>query len=159
MRLIVDPSAFNECFGELLRKHSQFSMAVAWASTSFSGYHALLRERTKLSRVVVGIHFYQTHPDFIQTFLTDPRVRFCINPTGVFHPKLYLFESNGNNWACLLGSENFTTGGFGYNDESFVFVSTEDDPDGTVHSALVTAIEDYWQKGRQLTRFMHDPRE
>jgi hypothetical protein len=126
-------------------------MAVAWASTSFPGYDALLRERTKIIRAAVGILFYQTHPAFIQQFISDSRFRFVLNPSGVFHPKLYLFETSESSWACLLGSGNFTPGGFGINDEAFVLIRDTDDPGGTILGALRQAMQDYWQKGKQLT--------
>ena len=71
-------------------------MAVAWATVDFEVFRLLVKNKKKIKKMIVGTHFYQTAPEFIETFLAHPNVRFIL-PTGgesVFHPKIYVFEMN-----------------------------------------------------------------
>lgn len=84
---------------------------MAWTGVGFTVIDRILSEPTKLKRGVVGTHFYQTHPDFIERFFGNPAVRYLKNPAGVFHPKVYLFRDGDWKSACIIGSANFTRGG------------------------------------------------
>jgi hypothetical protein len=77
-------------------------------------------------------------------FSGDKRVRFVMNNSGVFHPKLYLFEREGGGWAFIVGSANFTGGGFGQNQEACLLATDADDPGGTVLVDALTLINRYW---------------
>lgn len=48
----------------------------------------------------------------------DKRVRFAMDSSGVFHPKLYLFESSDQDWSCLIGSASFGAAVFSTNTEA-----------------------------------------
>jgi hypothetical protein len=112
----------------------------------------LVNNSRKIGKMVVGIHFYQTHPRFIETFLGDRRVRFVMNPDGIFHPKTYLFELAGGSWQLLVGSPNFTQAGTDTNDEMAVLVSSKDDG---AREALITvkaSIDGYWNKASSLSK-------
>src|SRR5271156_1589581 len=146
MRILTSAPKIARCFEQLLRRHTKFSMAVAWASVNFPAYDLLLDHKTKVSRAIVGLHFCQTHPDFIKEFLNDTRVRYIKKPNGVFHPKVYLFETGKKSWACLIGSGNFTQGGFLANDEAIILIESTDNPDGSVRDRLLRAIRGYWRK-------------
>src|SRR5262245_51723714 len=98
MRFLQDASSIDTELRRLLRQFQSFRWAIAWASTSFEAYELLRRRRDSIRRMVVGIHFYQTHPDFIAEFLEHEEVRFQMNPDGVFHPKIYLFEDGKGRW-------------------------------------------------------------
>jgi hypothetical protein len=73
-----------------------------------------------------------------------------LNPDGVFHPKVYLFERPGGGWECIIGSPNFTQSGFGTNDEIAVLVTSDDRGAQEALHAVRTAINRYWQKGAAL---------
>ena len=126
MRVLTTAAEVNAELIRLLRACSSCQVAVAWASVGFKAFDLLAKYATKIERMVVGTHFYQTHPDFIKKFLTYPNVRFVLNPDGVFHPKVYLFEQSSGEWECVVGSPNFTKSGFGPNDEMAVLVTDED---------------------------------
>ncbi len=81
----------------------------------------------KIEQLTVGVHFYQTDPDFIEAFLEHPGAQFVMNPDGVFHPKLYLFEHKDGSWSCITGSPNFTRSVFESNAETAVFITDDDD--------------------------------
>lgn len=101
--------------------------------------------------MTVGIHFYQTHPDFIGAFLSHESVRFVMNPSGVFHPKLYLFEFEGGAWECITGSPNFTHGAFSRNAEVAVHFTHLDLHAATVHPDISAALDGFLALGKQLT--------
>src|SRR5437870_3840781 len=108
MKMLTTTAEVNAELICLIRACSSCQVAVAWASVGFKAFDLLAKNAKKIERMVVGIHFYQTHPDFIETFLTHPNIRFVLNPDGVFHPKVYLFEKSGGEWECVVGSLNFT---------------------------------------------------
>ena len=66
MRLITAAASLRATFEDQLGRHKRISFAVAWASHGFSGYETLLKHQAKIERGTVGIHFYQTDPDFIE---------------------------------------------------------------------------------------------
>jgi hypothetical protein len=73
MRLLTSPSTLERVFAHQLSHHKFLSFAVAWASYDFPGYKTLLQQERKIKSGIVGIHFYQTHPSFIEHFLKDKR--------------------------------------------------------------------------------------
>jgi hypothetical protein len=87
MRILTTASGINNELVRLIRECSSCQIAVAWASVGFEAFHLLAKDHQKIRRMVVGTHFYQTHPQFIEMFLTNPSVRFVLNPDGVFHRK------------------------------------------------------------------------
>lgn len=119
-------------------------LAVAWASVGFTEYDALIKAKRKIGKAIVGTHFYQTAPEFIEKFSGNEHVRFIMNHSGVFHPKLYLFEHKRGDWACIVGSANFTVGGFGKNQEASMLVTNEDDATGAFIANANALIERCW---------------
>lgn len=150
MRVLTRAADVSEELIRLLRVCSSCQVAVAWASVDFKAFDLLAKNANKIEMMVVGTHFYQTHPDFIERFLNHPNVRFMLNPDSLFHPKVYLFEIAGRAWECIIGSPNFTQGGFGRNDEMAVLVTSEDENGGEAVAAVKASINDYWQKARPL---------
>lgn len=126
MKLLATATQINSELARLLRECSSCQVAVAWASVGFEAFDLLVKHGDKIERMVVGTHFYQTHPAFIERFLTHPNVRFVVNTDGVFHPKVYLFEKADGEWECIIGSPNFTKGGFGQNAEMAMLVAYHD---------------------------------
>jgi HKD family nuclease len=131
-------------FNVLLDGCDHVSFAVAWASCGFDTCDRLLKSHRKIRHGVVGTHFYQTDPEFIESLIGKKNVKFVLNPSGVFHPKVYLFEGRGESWSCLIGSANFTAGGFGENCELLLHIEMRDDSTGAIGSELRSQIEMYW---------------
>lgn len=128
---------FNEC--------SSCEIAVAWASKGFEGFELLSQHRSKISRMIVGIHFYQTDPEFIEEFITDERVRFIMSTDGVFHPKVYLFTRKDGEREFVIGRPNFTSGGFQRNEEVAVLITSQDvGAESAIHDVR-KGMEMYWQ--------------
>lgn len=95
MKLVTTAAEINHELTRLLRECSSCQVAVAWATVGFDAFQRLKKHSTKISRMVVGTSFFQTHPAFIEAFQTHPNVRFVLKTVGVFHPKLYFFEKAG----------------------------------------------------------------
>ncbi len=144
MQLITSTTRLLNAFQTHLASCETVHLAVAWASVGFPAYDALVNAEHKIGKAVIGTHFYQTAPEFIEMFSNSNRVRFVMNHSGVFHPKLYLFKYQGGGWACIVGSANFTGGGFGKNQEASVLITNGDDPKRTFLDTALASINGYW---------------
>lgn len=126
MKLLTTPQALKREFLRLLDRYEEYHFATAWAGVGKEPYEKLEKHRARIQRLVVGIHFYQTHPDFIEELYQHKGVRFMEQPNGIFHPKLYLFQNSPEDWALLVGSANFTEAAFSKNTEATMLVSSAD---------------------------------
>jgi HKD family nuclease len=146
MRLITTSESLFATFKEQLGSHKKLSFAVAWASHGFPACKELLKHEKKIERGTVGIHFYQTDPDFIEHFLEDERIKFAKQASGTFHPKVYLFSSSKDDWSCLVGSANFTAAAFSNNSEACLVFEASDDPTGATRREIDKALAGYWKE-------------
>lgn len=99
----------------------------------------------------MGIHFYQTHPNFIKEFIDDEKVKFKTNPNGIFHPKIYLFQNNENDWECLVGSANFTKAAMQNNTEIMVHINSKDINSNEVYKKTISEIDNYFETAVSFT--------
>lgn len=96
IQLLHNSEQHRAAFEKLMRRYERFYWAVAWAGSGFNEYQLLLKNSHKIAKIVVGTHFYQTHPDFIFNFGCHNGCRFFYNSeaiAGTFHPKVFVFES------------------------------------------------------------------
>ena len=103
-------------FIEHLSWASEIDLATAWA-TSHDGLRALQRQRPSPEvRAIVGRWGNMTDPFALRTLAKIGQLR---GPDAGrhFHPKVFIFRSGGKSVAWV-GSANFTSGGFGMNDEA-----------------------------------------
>src|ERR1700690_2163102 len=121
IKLLSSSHEMSMALQNAMQRYQHFRWSVAWASSGFTLFDDLLKKRNRVSQLVVGTHFYQTHPDFLKLFVDDPNVRIVLQPSGVFHPKIYLFENSRDDWACILGSPNFSRAAFSVNAEVAVY--------------------------------------
>ncbi len=94
MKVITKPKKIDVTLVNLMKKYQRYHFATAWASLGSNASQELLRNRKRIKKMVVGTHFYQTHPDFIEKFIDSKTVNFIFNPDGVYHPKVYLFSNS-----------------------------------------------------------------
>jgi len=97
MKLLTSPESLRAEIIRLTRSYRHFDWAVAWASAGHKAFDSLDKYRKKIRRIVVGTHFHQTAPDFIDRLADVPAVRYRLDQdglNGVFHPKLYLFSND-----------------------------------------------------------------
>ncbi len=149
MHLLTGGSILSEKLIQLINAHNHVAIAVAWASAGTEVFKLLKKHQNKIRWAIIGTHFYQTHPDVLENFIGCDKVRFILQPQGVFHPKVYLFWTAAR-WDILIGSANLTTGALRKNSELMLHLSSED-TDTDIESQLQVQIKEYWNKGEVIT--------
>ncbi|MDR0307262.1 MAG: phospholipase D family protein [Chitinispirillales bacterium] len=152
MKLITTSIDLEKEFRRLTNQYDNFYWATAWASSGSKLFNDLLSHKGKIQKIVVGIHFYQTHPDFIEAFLNDKKVRFIQQPEGTFHPKLYLFTNKSNEWEMIIGSANFTTQAFTRNTEASLLLSHSDSNSTDTYNHALKLVEQTFLDGRTFDK-------
>ncbi len=95
---------------------TEIDLATAWA-TSHEGLRALQRQQPSPEiRAVVGLWGNLTDP-FALRMLTNIGQLQGADASRRFHPKVFIFRGGGKSIAWV-GSANFTSGGFGMNEEA-----------------------------------------
>ena len=151
MILITNHIQLSDKFSLLCKQYNHYKWAVAWAGkeAGFKLADILSRNRKKIERLIVGLHFYQTDPIFIQHYMNDDAVRFMKQTEGVFHPKVYLFYNSLNDWSAIVGSSNFTYSAFNKNNEVNVCFNQDDGND--LFRQLDQYVEDIWNDASDFT--------
>lgn len=72
MKFLSTSKMLNDCFRQLCKKYNRFEWIVAWAGDTdlFNIGQLLSKYENKIEHLVVGLHFYQTHPNFIKHFMS-----------------------------------------------------------------------------------------
>lgn len=153
MKFLSDQKILSKEFKRLSESYSHYKWAVAWAGKEkgFDFAEVLEKNKSKLTTLVVGLHFYQTDPDFIEHYMTNSHVRFIKKTEGIFHSKVYLFYNKEDDWAAIVGSSNFTKQGFHFNDEANILIEGQE---ATIE--LFNQISDYvcakWSEADVFTK-------
>lgn len=114
----------------LMDEHDEYYWAVAWGTSSNPLVKKLFADPSKIRLAVFGIAFAHTSPEVVDALIKIDGGRIVQDfNQGTFHPKIYAFRSK-DSAAAVIGSANFTWGGFGKNREACVLLegSTEDEP-------------------------------
>ena len=144
MKLITTATELKTEFSRLIKSYKKYYWTTAWAGVNSQPFNDLISNRNRIEKIVVGIHFYQTHPDFIKAFLNSNRVRFIKQPEGTFHPKLYLFIDNNEKWELIVGSANFTNEAFTRNSEASILLSFKDSNAKDILKNAKKLVEQTW---------------
>lgn len=154
MKLIIETSDLNDTFEDLIDHYNHLQFCVAWAGVpkSFDAGKLLCKHRNKVERGVVGLHFYQTDPQFIDEFLDCETIRYRKKTDGVFHDKIYLFYDSPKDWCAIIGSSNFTSGGFKKNNECNILISNDDINGAITFKSLKKHIETMWLDSELFTK-------
>ena len=152
MKIITTPNKLEKEFLKSLENYSNYYWTTAWASSKSEPFKKLIENNDKIGKIVVGIHFYQTHPEFIETFLDNKNVRFIKQPRGTFHPKLFLFFNNSQDWKIILGSANFTKSAFTENTEISTVITPKDLNSNEVLETTFSFIEKTWNDAKYFDR-------
>lgn len=151
MKLIISPQEFEKEFSRLLKEYNEFFWSVAWASSG-KLHDELVLQKNKIKKIIVGIHFYQTHPDFIESFINNKNVAFIEQPDGTFHPKVYLFQNHPEEWEILIGSGNFTRAAFSINTEANILISNRDANSDTIYNKVMSLINSSWNNAKVFNK-------
>ena len=119
LKYINDPFELRIEFSRLMQEFGNYYWMVAWAGKMFPYSEELLNNAHKIKQLVVGLHYFHTHPTFIEAFNPVPEVRFIKSSSRIFlHSKVYLFMNDNSNWEVLIGSPNFTKAALNNNNEA-----------------------------------------
>jgi len=132
MEIITKSSKIDNVLVRLMKKYKHYYIASAWASLGSNASKKLLLNKNRINKMVVGTHFYQTHPNFIEEFIDSQKVQFILNTSGIYHPKVYLFSNENDDWECIIGSANFTSSALSKNSEIVIHIKSTDDNSSTV---------------------------
>lgn len=148
MKLISTNSELRKQLKRLIEKYPHISLATAWASADTDAFRTLVSNEAKIVKAVIGTHFYQTHPDVLDQFAGSKKVKFILQPDGVFHPKVYLFWSR-DAWEVVIGSPNLTVGALTKNSELSVLITSED---GTpaLKDEITRVIDGHWDEAKTV---------
>lgn len=156
MKIIADSTRLEKEFLRLQDSYEKYYWLTAWASASSLAFQKLIENKHKIEKILVGIHFYQTHPDFIQTFIEEDNVKYIMQPEGTFHPKLFLFYNSEKDWEVLVGSANFTNAAFSSNTEISTLISSKDKDSEKVLSDIFDTINQVWQESKRFNKIELD---
>lgn len=145
MQILSSANEIEKSICTFIEKFENISMSVAWASDKSEAFKVLTsdKNKSKIQSSTVGLHFYQTHPNFIKEFLGDEKVKFYKQSEGVFHPKIYLFWNDEDDWICLIGSANFTLSALTKNSEIMTMFDVNDKVD---FQSIKNIIDGYYQE-------------
>jgi hypothetical protein len=144
MELFIDSKKFENYFLSLLEKYPKYYWMTAWASSKSLAFEYLRNNKCRIEKIIVGLHFYQTHPDFIESFLDTSTVRYIKQSKGTFHPKMFLFYKNNTEWELLIGSANFTNAAFTENTEITTLIKSSDINANLIIRQVFDLINNYW---------------
>lgn len=153
MELITTSERLQEVFAKCINGYDHLYCCVAWAGNpkGFSVGKLLEKNAHKIEKAVIGLHFYQTHPKFIDTFMDHEGVRFIMETNGIFHDKVYLFANSAKDWSAIVGSSNFTAGGFDRNSECNMIISNDDANSADTYKMLIRHVESKWRNAEYFT--------
>jgi HKD family nuclease len=146
MILLTTPIQIRNKLISLIKECNTIQLAVAWASANHEVFKTLIDNKDKISKLVVGTHFFQTDPIFLEYFLDNDKVRVIYETGEVFHPKIYYFKLE-DRWECLIGSANFTNGAMSKNKEILVSFSSEDKDMHQTEQEIWMTINEWFKEG------------
>lgn len=155
MEVITDASKIDNALISMMKKYKKYHIATAWASLGSKASDELLKNKTKIQKMVVGTHFYQTHPDFIERFIDSKQVKFILQTDGIYHPKVYIFSNAKQDWECIIGSANFTLSALTKNSEVVVHIKSTDSDSPDIYKKLMDTVENYWVNAESISQKEH----
>ena len=113
--MLIDHTNILSRFAKHLAWATDVDIATAWA-TSNDGLRSLQQLDSPVRvRAVVGLWGNCTDPVALRTLTEIGELR-VVDAARRFHPKVFLFRGSGK-LVAWVGSANFTSGGFGMNEE------------------------------------------
>jgi hypothetical protein len=151
MKLLTSTSDLTNEFRRLLKSYQSYSWLIAWAGKPFELTDLLEKYSSRARKVVIGLHFYQTHPDFIKKFMINEHFRFIKQTQGTYHSKIYYFENSVDDWELLIGSSNFTNAAFSCNTETNVLISSKSPDAVAIRNQILNQIESSWNIAKEFS--------
>ena len=150
MKLINTSGELSKQLKRLIKRYPYIAIATAWASAKTDVFEALVQNENRIVHAIIGTHFYQTDPDVLDQFVDSKRVKFMLQPDGVFHPKVYVFWSK-EAWEVIVGSPNLTVGALKMNSELSVLITSDDDQP-ELKLEIDDVIKGYWAEAETVSQ-------
>lgn len=124
-------------------------LAYAWASSGRGrADHWDALPIPKVRKAVIGVHFAQTEPFVLEALAKHGDILRVVEDTaGVYHPKV-IAGTKGDYASAVLGSSNFTSGGFAGNTELNVLL--EGPRENPALSEIIKFVEALWSGPRSF---------
>ncbi|MCA9774422.1 MAG: hypothetical protein KC466_18535 [Myxococcales bacterium] len=158
LTVLANSDDLSQALHHLWKCSNDIYMAYAWISSARGdAAHWKGNDLSKIRQAVIGTHFDQTEPKAIELLAKRPGPLKIVDSGGpVFHPKVIVGLS-GEKARAIIGSSNFTTGGFGVNTElNLLLNASKLDP---IVEALLSFIDDQWERGESFCRVWLDDYE
>jgi HKD family nuclease len=121
----------RDSFANAKRFNVAMALATSWGVRTIYGAVESCVKRGATGRFVFGTDL-PSEPKAIRTLLRWAQVypdrfhlRHCQPNAGIFHPKLYVFESHRGKLTAVVGSANLSRGGLQANSEASVLVEDQ----------------------------------
>lgn len=149
MNILVSSQSISMALQRCMRNYRHYFWSVAWAgwhgrSAVFKEFDLLARKPRCFKKIIIGTHFSQTHPQFINQFRDHDGIRFFLANDDLFHPKVYYFENDASDWACIIGSANFTASALTRNVEVCALITSADPMSDQVREDVMSVIDRVW---------------
>lgn len=146
---LIAPADHLAALREIAGWADELHLAYAWAaSSSGKAEHWKLLPLERVKRAIIGVHSAQTEPAVLRELRARNVLRVIPDTSGVFHPKL-LLGIKGDEVQVIVGSSNFTAGGFSGNTE--VNIMLRGSADIEVLAKLTSFVDEQWRHPRTFT--------
>jgi hypothetical protein len=115
--LVTSSDAALRALQDLYSWAEELHLVYAWASSADgTDEHWKSLPLDRVRRAIIGVHFARTEPLVLRVLHDRGVLRVARDAEGVFHPKM-IVGTSGDRARVLIGSSNFTSGGFAANTE------------------------------------------
>jgi len=123
---LLNAKQIGEQLGRLMEAfdkfYDKFYWAIAWDSSQGPLAQQLLDDKKKIRKLIIGTALSHTDPYLLRALRDCPGAkRYPDSNSGIFHPKIYYFQSETGAAAAIVASANFTGGGTDRNIEAALF--------------------------------------
>jgi hypothetical protein len=137
VEVLTTQKALLDALRQLGTWAESISIVSAWAGAAHgTADHWSAIPAAKLERALIGTQFAQTEPWVMRELHQRGVLRLRYDLGSTFHPKLVLGQRNGNVRA-IVGSSNFTVGGYGRNTELNLLLR------GTASDSPLAALQEF----------------
>ena len=134
-----------------------------WLISAFADYQSIVRLRDHIQRslndqaqvhMIVGVDLQSTSVEALEAILTlgtDAKVVKNKRPGHTFHPKIYLFESDGSA-VLIIGSNNLTEGGMFKNYEGSVMIKYNRGEESAEYNQVKAALAPFLNPSQSIVQ-------
>jgi hypothetical protein len=121
IKLISNPEIFHKEFERCCNEYTNLEIFTAWVGHPGNILPYGHLDNLDNVEIFLGISFDQSSPEGIEYLMAKKYKVVIIDDNKTYHPKLYFFTGKGK-VALLMGSSNFTYGGFFENTETNILL-------------------------------------